>query len=102
MAKLFITQDRLDAWVAERKVTVAGDLLTLVADGRAFRIRPAMRFLAVAGATEDPNALLETVQDDQDLARLGADAYLDSCIVGETAYEVQRGFLGEPVVGGPG
>ena len=101
MAKLFITQERLDAWTAEQKISVAGDLLTLAADGRSFRIRPAMRFMRVAGGDADPHELLDTVQDDQDLERLGADAYMSSCIAGETAYDVQPGFLGEPVTGGP-
>lgn len=97
MAKLFISQDRLDAWTLEQKVALDGDVMTLAADGRSFRIRPAMRFLRVAGGDPDPNALVETVQDEVDLAGLGADSYMTSCIVGETAYDTQPGFLGEPV-----
>lgn len=97
MAKLFISQERLDAWTAEQKIAVDGDMLTLSADGRSFRIRPAYRFLRVAGGDDDPNGLVDTVQDEADLAKLGGDAFMTSCIVGEIAYDVQPGFLGEPL-----
>jgi hypothetical protein len=100
VARLFITQERIEAWTAERKISVAGDVLTLAADGRAFRIRPATRFLRVAGGDGDPNQLVDTVQDEQQLEGMGADSYMSSCIVGDTAYDVQAGFLGEPLAGG--
>jgi hypothetical protein len=98
MAKLFISQERLDAWSGEARVALAGDLLTLVSDGRSFQIRPAVRFLQVVGGDPDPNGLIETVHDEHDLARMGADSYMTSVIVGDTSYQVQPGFLGEPLV----
>ncbi len=97
MAQLFISQDRLDAWSAEQRVSVSGDIMTLSDDGRSFRIRPAVRFLRVAGSDEDPNQLLETVRDESSLDAMGADHYMYSVILGETAYDVQPGFLGEPI-----
>jgi hypothetical protein len=100
VAKLFISQERLDAWAAEQKVALDGDIMTLAADGRSFRIRAAVRFLKVAGGDGDPNRLLDTVLDERDLEALGADSYMTSCIVGDTAYDVQPGFLGEPLSGG--
>jgi hypothetical protein len=100
VAKLFISQDRLDAWTAEQKIALDGDLMHLLADGRSFRILPAIRFLRVAGGDADPNGLIDTVRDEQELEQLGADSYMTSCIVGETAYDVQPGFLGTPVAGG--
>lgn len=97
MAQLFISQDRLDAWSAEQRVSVTGDIMTLSDDGRSFRIRPAVRFLRVAGSDEDPNQLLETVRDESSLDAMGADHYMYSVILGEIAYDVQPGFLGEPI-----
>lgn len=97
MAQLFISQDRLDAWSAEQRISVSGDIMTLSDDGRSFRIRPAVRFLRVAGSDEDPNQLLETVRDERSLDAMGADHYMYSVILGETAYDVQPGFLGEPI-----
>jgi hypothetical protein len=97
MAQLFISQERLDAWNAEQRVSVAGDVMTLSDDGRCFRIRPAVRFLRVAGAVDDPHQLIDTVRDERSLDEMGADHYMYSVILGETAYDVQPGFLGEPL-----
>ena len=97
MAQLFISQDRLDAWNAEQRVHLAGDVMTLSDDGRSFRIRPAVRFLRVAGSSDDPNQLLDTVRDERSLDEMGADHYMYSVILGEVAYDVQPGFLGEPI-----
>jgi hypothetical protein len=110
MAQLFISQERLDAWSAEQRISVTGDIMTLSDDGRSFRIRPAVRFLRVAGSTAsdgsdpnaDPNDLLETVRDERGLDEMGADHYMYSVILGETAYDVQPGFLGEPLPRGSG
>lgn len=97
MARLFISQERLDAWTVESRVRLESDVMTLADDGRSFRIVPAVRFLSVAGDAADPNNLLNTVQDEAALAQMGADQYMNSVIVGETAYDVQAGFLGEPL-----
>jgi hypothetical protein len=102
MARLFISQERLDTWSAEQRVTLEGDTMTLADDGRSFRIRPAVRFLRVSGDASDPNQLVDTVHDEGNLDQMGADHYMDSVILGETAYDVQSGFLGEPVGRAPG
>jgi hypothetical protein len=97
MARLFIAQDRLDAWTAESRVRVEGDVMTLADDGRAFRIRPAVRFLRVAGSEEDLHDLINTVKEEKALDEMGADHYMNSVIVGEVAYDVQPGFIGDPL-----
>jgi hypothetical protein len=97
MARLFISQERLDTWSAEHRVELDGDVMTLAEDGRSFRIRPAVRFLKLSGAENDPNQLLGTVRDEAALAEMGADYYMNSVILGEVAYDVQPGFLGDPI-----
>ena len=97
MARLFISQERLDSWNAEQRVELDGDVMTLAEDGRSFRIRPAVRFLKLSGAESDPNQLLGTVRDEAALAEMGADYYMNSVILGEVAYDVQPGFLGDPM-----
>ena len=96
MARLFISQERLDAWSAEGKVEVQGDRMTLAEDGRSFAIRPAVLFLRVAGDEPDAADLIGRVKDEQALSAMGADQYMSSVIVGETAYDVCCGFLGDP------
>ncbi len=97
MARLYISQERLDSWSAEQRVTVEGDIMTLADDGRSFKIRMAVRFLTVSGAETDPNDLLGTVKDEAALEKMGADHYMNSVILGEVAYDVQPGFLGDPL-----
>ena len=94
MARLFISQDRLDEWSADAKATLAGDRLTLTELGRVFVVEPAVRFLKVAGDEPDPHDLLELVKTEEELVALGADLYMNSVIHGETAYDVQSGFVG--------
>lgn len=102
MARLYISQDRLDAWSAEQRVQVEGDVMTLADDGRAFKIHPAVYFVQVTGSDEDPNDLLGKVKAEKDLAEMGADQYMNSVILGEVAYDVQPGFVGEPLPRGGG
>jgi len=97
MARLFISQERLDAWIAENKVEVDGDRMALAADGRSFTIRPAVLFIRVAGNDPDEADLVGRVKDEEALASIGADQYMNSVIVGETAYDVRCGFLGDPI-----
>ena len=100
MARLFISEERLDAWMADGKVDLDGELMTLKEIGKSFTIRPAVRFLEVTGNEEDVGQLLGKVKDEEGLAELGAEHYSTSVILGDVAYEVQQGFLGDPVSGG--
>jgi hypothetical protein len=97
MARLFISQERLDAWTADSKVDVDGSEMTLVEDGRSFAIRPAVLFLKVAGNDPDESDLLGRVKDEDALAAMGADQYMNSVIVGDVAYDVRCGFIGDPL-----
>lgn len=79
---------------------IKDDIMTLAGDGRAFRLRPAIRFLKVAGQdgeVPDPHQLIGRVKLVDDLAELGGEQFLESVIVGDVAYDVQTGFLGEPL-----
>ena len=61
MARLFISQGRLDAWALEERVKIDADVMTLAGDGRSFRLRTAVRFLKVSGDGADPNGLVNKV-----------------------------------------
>lgn len=72
-------------------------MMTLSGDGRSFRLRPALRFMKVSGDGADPNALLGKVKTLSDVTALGGEQFMESVILGDTAYDVQSGFLGEPL-----
>src|SRR5688572_25540597 len=95
MARLFISQGRLDTWSAEDRVKVEGDVMTLAGDSRFFRLKPAVRFVKVSGG-DDVHKLLGKVKSVEAVEKLGGEQYMESVLLGDTAYDVQSGFIGEP------
>jgi hypothetical protein len=97
MARLYISQRRVDSWTSENKLEITGDRMTLVELNLSFRIQPAVRFLKVEGDENDPHDLLGKVKDQDELARMGADHMASSVIYVDTAYKVENGFVGDPM-----
>lgn len=95
MSRLYISQKRIDSWSTENRIVIDGETMTLVELDRSFRIRPAVRVLAVEGADEDPNDLVGKVKDEDELTAIGADHLATSLICGDTAYKVENGFVGD-------
>jgi len=93
MARLYISQKRIDAWSEENKIRITGDTMTLVELGRSFIIQPGVRFLKVVG-DDDPHDLVGLVKEEGELAAMGADHMANSVIYVDTAYEVENGFIG--------
>lgn len=102
MTRLYISQKRIDAWISDNRLHIEGDIMTLVELGRSFTIVPAVRVLAVEGASagketpDDPHDLIGKVKDETELAAMGADHLASSLILDDTAYKVENGFVGEP------
>ena len=97
MARLYISQQRIDTWSTENRIDLKGDTMILVEHGRAFTIEPAARFLAISGGGDDPHDLLGKVKSSHELNEMGADHMADSVIYGDTAYDVENGFIGQPL-----
>lgn len=74
--------------------------MTLVGDGRSFRLHSAVHFVKVSGGDADAHDLVGKVRAVAALQKDGGEHYMDSVILGDTAYDVQQGFLGEPLSGG--
>jgi len=94
VARLFISNHKLEAWSSEGKIELDGSRMILSELGRAFDIKPAVYFARVAGGDADPHDLLGKVKDEEELATMGADHMASSVIYVDTAYEVVSGFLG--------
>jgi hypothetical protein len=97
MARLFISVDRLEEWSTENRVTIEGDVMTLTELERSFRIVPAVHFIGVTGGDSDPHKLIGLVKSEQELTVMGADHMSTSVIYVDTAYDVQMGFVGDPL-----
>ncbi len=93
MTKLFIPQEWIDQANVDDKVTVSGGVMTVVADGRAYQIEPASRFMQVEGGDADSFQLVGKVKTESQLRSMNADAMEDTVIIDDSvAYKVQPGY----------
>jgi hypothetical protein len=98
MARLFISQSRLDKWISEGKVTLEGDVMRVVAMARAFSLAPAVHITKIIDGRDDLQ-LVGCCKTSEQLVQVGAEHYGPSVIVGEIGYECTEGFIGMPVDG---
>lgn len=94
MPRLYVPQDYVDRPDVVDQVTLDPKGLVLNHEGKNYRLSPAVLFLRVVGG-EDAEALVGRVKSDEALQAMGAEHYVTSVVWGDTAYEVQPGFLGE-------
>jgi hypothetical protein len=95
---LFVSQAMLDAFAAQGRIELSGNVMTVVAgdgQGRRYALEPAARFLTVADGASDPHALLHRVKSMAQLRALGAEPLGTSCVLGDVAYDVQPGYLAD-------
>jgi hypothetical protein len=92
---LFIAQQTLSTWMDQDKIDFDGDIMTIKADGRRFKLVEAVRFVRVEGDEADARCLLGKVKTNAQLEQLGAERYRDSVLVEDVAYQAQEGFIGE-------
>jgi hypothetical protein len=97
--RLYVSQEFLDHWVDEGRVAVEGDRLSIRDEGIECVLTPAVFFLREVTGVGDLRDLVGRVKDEEQLVALGADAYMDSVLLGDNAYDVQRGFVAEPISG---
>lgn len=96
-SRVFVSQETLDKWLSDDNVEVEGEVMTLKADRRRFRLVTAVHFLREVAEGGDVGNLVGKVKDLEQVATLGGDHVSGSVVVGDDAYEVVEGFLGEPM-----
>lgn len=84
----------LDLWADLGKIELEGTTLRIPAEKVTFQLTPAVRFLSLLEG-QDTNKLLQKVKPESFVREIGGEVVTDSCLVGETAYQVQPGFLAE-------
>jgi hypothetical protein len=93
--RVFFPQEALDAWIEQGRVQLVGDELTTTPEGRRLRVEGALRFTAEVGTGTDPHGLVGKVKTLDQVKALNGEHYADSVIIGDCAYQVVEGFLGE-------
>lgn len=93
--KLFFSQDLINTWTDDEKVVFENDTLFINTPSgkKEYKLTPASRFVKVSGDEPDPHGVLDSVFTQQELEQKGADVYLNSAIIGETAYDVEPGYV---------
>ena len=93
--RVFFPQEAVQAWLEQGRVQLVGDELTTTPEGRRLRVESALRFLAEVAAGADPHELVGKVKTLEQVQALGGEHCADSVIMGDCAYQVVEGFLGE-------
>lgn len=93
--RLFFPREALDAWLEQGRVVLVGDELSTTPEGRHLRVESAVRFMSEVALGSDPHDLVGKVKTIEQVQALGGEHVADSVILGDCAYQVVEGFLGE-------
>ncbi len=94
--RLFFPQEALDKWLVDGKVELAGTDLTILSEGRTYKLAEAVRVTREVTGEGDPNDLVGHVKSRPFLEQLGAELFETSMLIGDNAYDVVPGWVGRP------
>ena len=95
--RVFFPQEALDQWIVDGTVDLHDAELTILSEGRRFRLAEALRVLGEVTGGGDPHELVGRVKTRTFLEQLGAEIVESSMLIGDSAYDVQPGWIGVPV-----
>ncbi len=95
VSRLFWPQELLDQWILDEIISLDGKNLTIQKEQKTYQVTQAVYFTKDVGDGNDAHKLLGRVKALEDLQEMGAEHYMDSVIIEDSAYEVVSGFLGE-------
>ncbi|AKF09033.1 hypothetical protein [Sandaracinus amylolyticus] len=98
--RLFVSQSKLDQWLSEELVDVDGEVMTTKNDGNRFNLKTAVLFLEEVTGAGDPSDLIGKVKDLEQIQTVGGEYASGSVILGDHAYNVVEGFVGDPILDG--
>ncbi|HEV3193218.1 MAG TPA: hypothetical protein VGY54_22070 [Polyangiaceae bacterium] len=95
--RLFIPQAALDEWIVDGAVDLRDGMLTILLEGRRFKVSEAVRILREVSGGDDAHDLVGRAKSRQELEQVGAELMESSMLLGETAYDVEPGWFAVPV-----
>jgi hypothetical protein len=95
--RVFFPQAALDLWLSDGTVDLRGDELTIAAEGRRYRLTEAVRIVNEVTGGTDTHDLIGRVKAKGLLEERKAEILESSLLLGDNAYDVIAGWLGEPI-----
>ena len=95
--RVFFPQAALDEWIVDGSVELEDGELTIVAEGRRYRMAESVRVLREVTGAGDSHELVGRVKTRAYLEQLGAEIVETSMLLGDIAYDVEPGWLGIPI-----
>jgi hypothetical protein len=95
--RVFFPQAALDEWIVAGSIDLQGIELTILAEGRRYRLAEAVHIAREVTGSPDANEVVGKVKSIAYLQELGAELVETSMILGENAYDVVPGWMGTPV-----
>jgi hypothetical protein len=95
--RVFFPQAALDSWIADDRVDLRNDELTIKSENRKYKIIEAVRIISEVTGQADVHELIGKVKSRAFLTELGAEIVEGSVIIGENAYDAVPGFVGAPI-----
>ncbi len=93
--RVFFSQRIVDAWLESGLVGLDGDVLQLLPDGPTFQLTSAVHITSEVAGGGDAPQLCGKVKTLDALSTLSAEVAAGSVVLGDNAYEVVDGFLGD-------
>lgn len=93
--RAFFSQDLVDRWMASGHVTLEGDVLACMPHGPSFRLSTALYFVSEVASGDDAPRLCGKVKTLTAVEELSGEHAPGSVVLGDHAYEVVDGFIGE-------
>ncbi len=94
--RFFFPSTALDEWIVDGTVELQGTELTIVAEGRRYKLVEAVHVLREVSGNGDAHELVGRVKATGHLEQLGAEIVETSMLLGDLAYDIEPGWLGIP------
>src|SRR5579883_335947 len=94
--RIFFPQAALDEWIVDGTVDLQGTELTILGEGRRYKLAEAVHVLRDVSGSGDPHELVGRVKARGHLEQLGAEIVETSMLLGDSAYDVEPGWMGIP------
>ena len=93
--RVFFPQSAVDQWGIDGKIDLVAGELILLAEGRHYKVEEAVRIVTEVTGANDDRKIIGRVKPRRALDEIGAELLENSMILGDNAYDVVPGWMGE-------